>query len=855
MASWDDVIASWRLLLGHFQGNIPYRRGLIGDGNGTVHVANKVGWDWIRYNDDLSKLSQVRNPILYQLADDTPVIVGKLHPSEEHERVLYVDLTMYGDSLDDLDLVLYGVGPHGINHHALIGSDPAWIDTANLVPGRVRPTDPVGMSVYVEAFYYPSVDELLWWPGGAIDLTAHVPAAGHCYVLVYMDIDDHILASFAGPSVPLATAPDYPAMPESCVPLGIVDLEAGQTEIQDRYWQYKILWGTLGGDVSIHTHSGDTEGGASIVGLEEFMYACHEPLYLVGNAIWPFNAYHSLYLTGEYIIGLDAHADLVWIHPDPVWGCGQHLTIRPASPTMYASYSITVRHGVGNIWLSDGGDRTLDNPHEHLHLIYDGEYWCDDTAGCCGGGGGGAPTDAQYVVMVADAALTHERVLTGTANEIVVTDGGAGGNVTLSAGTLIVQTDQANTYSAGPQTWQDAVKIVLGTGGDGEIYSSGDDLYIRNVTSDKDIIFQVNDGGAQVEVARFDGSTGRYHITAHAAAILPFLVQAAASQSEDLTQWRNSGGTILSAVNETAQFTVGHSNAAAANMDVRRGTPTQILADGGEAVRGHSQSTTTNNFRGNVFTGEITNGSASANIQAGCNLFLIINGAGNLTNTSIGAVANRCLVRVQNNSPTISLAVGQSCIVQIDQAYTATITKACDFRAEGIDAEDGTITNAYGFYGCTHIVDAGTLTNAYGLYLEDQDQAATLNYAIYTNAGMVRFGDDVERHGYLADIPDEITATDAGVAASLSTVNTEVTTNGDADLDNVTLANGTSGQVKRIYCVVQGNAGDTWKITPANMVGGAQITFAGGVIGEGCILVYADNEGWCVVANNGGVIT
>jgi len=105
----------------------------------------------------------------------------------------------------------------------------------------------------------------------------------------------------------------------------------------------------------------------------------------------------------------------------------------------------------------------------------------------------------------------------------------------------------------------------------------------------------------------------------------------------------------------------------------------------------------------------------------------------------------------------------------------------------------------------------------------------------------------------LAGIPDEITATDGGVAASLDTMNTEVTTNGDSDLDNVTLANGTSGQMKSIYCVVEGNAGDTWKITPATMCGGTQITFAG--VGEGCTLRYADNEGWVVVGNNGGTIS
>ena len=105
----------------------------------------------------------------------------------------------------------------------------------------------------------------------------------------------------------------------------------------------------------------------------------------------------------------------------------------------------------------------------------------------------------------------------------------------------------------------------------------------------------------------------------------------------------------------------------------------------------------------------------------------------------------------------------------------------------------------------------------------------------------------------LTSTPDPITATSEGIAASITTINTEVTTNGDSDLDNVTLANGTSGQIKHIYCVVEGNASDTWKITPATMCGGTQITFAG--VGEGCTLVYADNEGWVVVANNGGTIS
>lgn len=49
-----------------------------------------------------------------------------------------------------------------------------------------------------------------------------------------------------------------------------------------------------------------------------------------------------------------------------------------------------------------------------------------------GGGGGGAPTNASYVVIALNGTLTAERVLTAGSG-ISITDGGAGGNVTIAA--------------------------------------------------------------------------------------------------------------------------------------------------------------------------------------------------------------------------------------------------------------------------------------------------------------------------------------------------------------------------------------------------------------------------------------
>lgn len=59
----------------------------------------------------------------------------------------------------------------------------------------------------------------------------------------------------------------------------------------------------------------------------------------------------------------------------------------------------------------------------------------------------------------------------------------------------------------------DGDKLQVGTGKDGVIYSSSDDLYIENDTSNKDIIFKVNDGGVDTEVVRIQGSTSRVNIS------------------------------------------------------------------------------------------------------------------------------------------------------------------------------------------------------------------------------------------------------------------------------------------------------------------------------------------------------
>lgn len=127
----------------------------------------------------------------------------------------------------------------------------------------------------------------------------------------------------------------------------------------------------------------------------------------------------------------------------------------------------------------------------------------------------------------------------------------------------------------------------------------------------------------------------------------------------------------------------------------------------------------------------------------------------------------------------------------------------------------------------------------------------------YSAVGTVNFASSPSAGNFLVSglsftLPESITSASEGVAASIAVVTTLVTTDGDSDLNEVTLADGAIGQTKKIVCVAEGNVADTWKITPTNMVGGAQITFTGA--GEGCILEWTAG-GWIVSGNNGGTIS
>jgi len=71
---------------------------------------------------------------------------------------------------------------------------------------------------------------------------------------------------------------------------------------------------------------------------------------------------------------------------------------------------------------------------------------------------------------------------------------------------------------------------------------------------------------------------------------------------------------------------------------------------------------------------------------------------------------------------------------------TGTVSNAASVFANAAFTDSATVTNWHGLHICTPSVAGNKLTNEYGVYVSDMNTGATLNYAIYTNAGLVRFG-------------------------------------------------------------------------------------------------------------------
>ena len=103
-------------------------------------------------------------------------------------------------------------------------------------------------------------------------------------------------------------------------------------------------------------------------------------------------------------------------------------------------------------------------------------------------------------------------------------------------------------------------KIIVGTGGDGEIYSGGLHLTLANVTSDADILFKGNDGGSTITALALDMSDAGTATFNHHVSIPDYIVHTGDAStrfgfSGSSTYVVNTGGTTALTIDSSQNAT------------------------------------------------------------------------------------------------------------------------------------------------------------------------------------------------------------------------------------------------------------------------------------------------------------
>ena len=211
---------------------------------------------------------------------------------------------------------------------------------------------------------------------------------------------------------------------------------------------------------------------------------------------------------------------------------------------------------------------------------------------------------------------------------------------------------------------------------------------------------------------------------------------------------------------------------------------------------------------------------------------------------------------------TFTLGIDSDAAVDIDLATAGNLVTV-DHAANDLAAGAGVITVYDDSTGQTNLSYLLRLAReADGdaqdgfLLFEDASTGAAANgddmFAVGPH-GTVTMGGTDGKGGSFNTSWEDLTIDTAGTAASIVVMTTFITTDGDFNEDNATLADATKGMIKHFAIAAEGAGSDTWKITPANLNGGSKISFDG-VVGDGCSLLF-DGTRWNIIGQNGGTIS
>jgi len=349
---------------------------------------------------------------------------------------------------------------------------------------------------------------------------------------------------------------------------------------------------------------------------------------------------------------------------------------------------------------------------------------------------GFSSNSSNDLVFETGSGIEKVRIMGGTGNVgIGTTAPGAKLEIYRTAGRQVMIDDReikfrgdgvAHLSIFGPDTGKNFLTIQ-DTSANGAVGTTGADLF--TIRSSGNIGIGNTNPGAKLHIK---GSTDDQQL----------IVQANATQTANLQEWQNSSGTKLVNITPEGAINIGGGSNPLSYSGLKVYKTLTDLTVGDKP-----------NIQFN-YTIDTSGGNSSATAEG---IYSSISTSGNNDLTKMEAIR---YYAAHNGSGTVADAQASSIYIR-SQSGGGTITRAKGINISLNALTNTTITNGYGIdittglSGTSHIgsgygvnigspitADTSTITSYYGLHINNIASASN-NYAIYTNAGAVRLGDDV----------------------------------------------------------------------------------------------------------------